>query len=174
MTGEKNIDEKVKELLARPIESMSDARAIVHVGQIVDLGADLHSSDITEKAIQLLDALGTRSLCEVHQVLRLYFLSNAYATRVALAGEGSVWVWEQADRQKQIIELRRAVRHPGFEGVGPQRQCQILTNLANQLNTVGRFVEAIELWDRALALNPNFAMALGNRGAAFLHYARAL
>jgi tetratricopeptide (TPR) repeat protein len=174
MTGEKNIDEKVKELLARPIESMSDARAIVHVGQIVDLGADLHSSDITEKAIQLLDTLGTRSLCEVHQVLRLYFLSNAYATRVALAGEGSVWVWEQADRQKQIIELRRAVRHPGFEGVGPQRQCQILTNLANQLNTVGRFVEAIELWDRALALNPNFAMALGNRGAAFLHYARAL
>jgi len=113
MTGEKNIDEKVKELLARPIESMSDARAIVHVGQIVDLGADLHSSDITEKAIQLLDTLGTRSLCEVHQVLRLYFLSNAYATRVALAGEGSVWVWEQADRQKQIIELRRAVRHPG-------------------------------------------------------------
>jgi hypothetical protein len=173
-TDEKYIDEKVKELLARPIDSMSDARAIVHVGQIVDLGGDLHSSDITEKAIQLLDALGTRSLSEVHEVLRLYFMSNAYATRVALAGEGSVWLWEQADRQKQIIELRRAVRHPGFEGVGPQHQCRILTNLANQLNTVGRFVEAIELWDRALALNPNFAMALGNRGAAFIHYARAL
>jgi hypothetical protein len=89
MTDEKNIDEKVKELLARPIESMSDARAIVHVGQIVDLGGDLHSSDITEKAIQLLDAFGTRSLSEVHEVLRLYFMSNACATRVALAAEGS-------------------------------------------------------------------------------------
>jgi tetratricopeptide (TPR) repeat protein len=174
MSDDKSVDDKVKELLARPVESMADAEALEHIGGIVDLGADLRSSEITDKAIQLLDALGARSLSEGHEVLRLYFLSNAYATRVALAGQGAVWVWEQTDRQKQIIELRRAIRHPGFEHIDPQRQCQILTNLANQLNTVGRFVEAIELWDRALALNPNFAMALGNRGAALLHYARAL
>lgn len=174
MSDDKSVDDKVKELLARPVESMADAEALEHIGGIVDLGADLQSSEITDKVIQLLDALGTRSLSEGHEVLRLYFLSNAYATRVALAGQSAVWVWEQTDRQKQIIELRRAIRHPGFERIDPQRQCQILTNLANQLNTVGRFVEAIELWDRALAVNPNFAMALGNRGAALLHYARAL
>jgi hypothetical protein len=50
------------------------------------------------------------------------------------------WAWEQPDLQEQILHLRRAIAHPGFEALDLLRRCQILTNLANSLNTVGRFV----------------------------------
>jgi hypothetical protein len=40
-------------------------------------------------------------------------------------------------------------------------------------NDVGRFIEAIELWDAALAVIPNFGMALGSRGTGFKYYALA-
>jgi len=54
------------------------------------------------------------------------------------------------------------------------RKCQILTNLANYLNNIGRFVEAIEIWSKALSIEPQFAIALGNRGHGYIHYANAL
>src|SRR5205807_6160619 len=44
----------------------------------------------------------------------------------------------------------------------------------NQINTVGRFVEAQEYWNRALAIRPRFGMAIGNRGYGAAEYARAL
>jgi tetratricopeptide (TPR) repeat protein len=174
MTDDDKTGETLKDLLSQPIETMADGEALQHVGGIVDLGADMRSLEITDRAIRLLTELDARKLSDQHAVLKHYFLSNAYATRVEMASESGVWAWEQPDRQRQIIELRRAMRHPGFNGMHAQRQCQILTNLANQLNTVGRFVEAIELWDRSLELNSNFAMALGNRGSALIHYGKAL
>lgn len=84
------------------------------------------------------------------------------------------WAWEQPEAQAQIFELRRAIRHEGFGQLHPVRQCQILTNLANQLNSMGRFIEAITLWDRVLKTNDHFAMAHGNRGIGLHSYANAL
>ena len=51
---------------------------------------------------------------------------------------------------------------------------RFLTNLGNALSTVGRSVEAIEYWDRALRKSARFPMALGNRGYGFSYYAGAL
>jgi hypothetical protein len=79
-----------------------------------------------------------------------------------------------AECQEQILELRRAVRHDAFAGMPVLRQCQILTDLANQLNKIGRFIDAVETYDRALRLNSRFGMARGNRGIALSHYAHAL
>ena len=62
----------------------------------------------------------------------------------------------------------------GFEGLGLIERAQALNNLGNILNHIGRFVEAIEAWDRALALVPNMAMANGNRGIGLSHDAAGL
>lgn len=43
---------------------------------------------------------------------------------------------------------------------------QALTNLANSLDTLGRDLEAIEVYDKALAIDSSFGMALGNKGMA--------
>ena len=50
---------------------------------------------------------------------------------------------------------------------------EILTNLGNQLNAVGRFIEARATWTRALAVDPHFGIALGNRGSGLSQYARS-
>src|SRR5262249_17504651 len=84
------------------------------------------------------------------------------------------WEWEQPEFERQIIHLRRALSGDGFKKLHSLRRCQILTNLGNLLNTVGRFVEAIEYWDGALAVIPSFGMAQGNRGYGLTFYARAL
>lgn len=41
---------------------------------------------------------------------------------------------------------------------------QALTNLANSFDTLGRDLEAIEAYDKALAIDSGFGMALGNKG----------
>jgi hypothetical protein len=50
--------------------------------------------------------------------------------------------------------------------LAPVSQACIVTNLANSLNSFGRGLEAIEFYDAALEIVPQFAMALGNRGSA--------
>src|SRR3546814_646188 len=75
---------------------------------------------------------------------------------------------------QQILALSRAAAHPGFAELGDVRRCQILTNSANILNAMGRFTDAIEGWDAALAIRPDFAMALGNRGYGLKHYGSLL
>jgi tetratricopeptide (TPR) repeat protein len=45
---------------------------------------------------------------------------------------------------------------------------QALTNLGNSLDHMGRSVDAIERYDQALAIDPRFGMALGNKGLAVL------
>lgn len=44
MANDQNIEETVKELLGRSIESMSDAEALQHIAAVVDRGADTQSS----------------------------------------------------------------------------------------------------------------------------------
>jgi hypothetical protein len=52
--------------------------------------------------------------------------------------------------------------------------CSVLNNLGTALNSTGRLLPAIAIWDQALAMSPGFAMALGNRGCAFVEYGRSV
>lgn len=102
-----------------------------------------------------------------------YYRSNVQAALLQLQGAQS-WNWRQPHRERQILYLRRARSHAGFEDLQPIVCAQITTNLANNLNHLGRSVEAIELYDSILMQEPRFAMALGNRGLACMEFARAL
>jgi tetratricopeptide (TPR) repeat protein len=102
-----------------------------------------------------------------------YFLANAWdGKRRALRTEDSLTRWEQPEIELQVLNLRLALRAAGGGGLEPARVCQVLTNLGNSLSHLGRPVEAIECWDRALAMFPAFAMARGNRGCGLIAYAR--
>jgi hypothetical protein len=57
-----------------------------------------------------------------------------------------------------------ALREEGVSKLPDQRVCQVLTNLGSAMPQVGRPVEAVEYWDRALEVVPLFSMARGNRG----------
>lgn len=120
------------------------------------------------------DELTKRSPEDSDAALLHYFRANAWENRRHQRTDLDPWAWEQPEAQAQILELRRAIRHENFGQLHTVRQCQILTNLANQLSSMGRFIEAIALFDRVLKTDDRFAMAHGNRGICLNSYANAL
>jgi len=156
------------------IDGLSDAKALQLIGLLIDSASDARSVQDTEHSFTLLDQITRRKLSPKLIPLVHYFRANAWANREQLQSNPNVWAWEQPECQEQILELQRAVRYDVFAELPTLRQCQILTNLANQLNKIGRFIDAVEFYDHALSLNSKFGMAHGNRGIALSHYARAL
>ena len=110
------------------------------------------------------------------RVFLLYFQSNTHSAIIASqAGDSSgIWSWEQPDAVQNILLLRRAIAEPAFSTVDKIVACQIRTNLANRLNSLGRPVEANQQWLKVLETEPRFAKALANRAKAMASYARAL
>ncbi|MCA0174563.1 LA2681 family HEPN domain-containing protein [Bacillus sp. RAR_GA_16] len=92
--------------------------------------------------------------------------------------ENSLRVNEEINHlQERIIHsFRSSLSHGNPLEIHPEFLSSIITNLANELDHVGRFIEAIELWKRAdLLFNEKpFPMASGNMGLGYLCYANLL
>ena len=99
------------------------------------------------------------------RVLLRYYQSNTYSAIIAAKRHDTdhTWSWEQPDGVQNVLMLRRAISEPAFETIHPIIACQIRTNLANRLNTLGRPVAANEQWLKVLETEPRFAKALANR-----------
>lgn len=157
-------------------DSLDKQAALDLLGKIIDL-SDIHSRpEGTQRALELCDELTQRSFGDVETVLLHYFRANAWASRRKTKHKDAkaAWAWEQPEILRELLHLRTALRHSGFKQLDKVRRCQILTNAANLLNTLGRCTEAIEYWNRALDIIPHFGMAVGNRGYGFMSYARTL
>lgn len=159
-----------------PIEAVANTVALKRIGILIDLAGDLGRDDGITRGLDWCDVLGKRRLTDRQAVLLEYFRANAWANRQRAKRRDaeSAWEWEQPEQQRGIYHLRRAAQLPGFDKLPRLRRCQILTNLGNQLNTLGRCVEAVATWTRTLLVNPNFGIALGNRGHGLTQYARCL
>jgi hypothetical protein len=155
----------------RSIIKMADAEILEHIGQLIDDSHDASFARGATRALYLLGDLEKRSLAEKDAVLVEYFRANAWAARSHIANIRQSWAWESPELQEEMLALSRANSHPGFALLEKGRHCQIFTNRANLLNIVGRSIDAISGWDDALQIGPQFAMALGNRGAGLKHYA---
>jgi tetratricopeptide (TPR) repeat protein len=95
-------------------------------------------------------------------------------------GNAELELWQLAVRDGDYVsalEASRAHLHAArrrFEQVGDDDHApgalrvEALTNLANSLDGGGRDVDALNRYDQALAIDPKFGMALGNRGVTLL------
>lgn len=139
---------------------------LAHFGDQINDAADGHDA----KKLLALD-LEAAAYCEaITPDFQLgaylwYFRSNIQAALQDLSSPQS-WDWRQPHRERQVLYLRRAASHRSFVRLAPISRASIFTNLANSLSSFGRGLEAIAIYDEALAIVPNFAMALGNRGKA--------
>ncbi|MER8606004.1 LA2681 family HEPN domain-containing protein [Mesorhizobium sp. M1233] len=163
--------EQLNKRCERGIAKMSDAQAIVHIGELIDDALDASFERGAKRALYLLGELSNRELANTDRALIEYFRANAWAALSHIANVRRSWSWESPDRQAELLALSRASNHPGFAGLDKVRRCQILTNHANLLHEVGRSIDAIAVWDEALKIIPSFAMARGNRGSGLKSYA---
>ncbi len=157
-------------LIKAPLDTMPDTDALDCVARLIDISGETHSERGIKRAFGMLKEIGRRDLTSPQQALLHYFRANAWTSRRQMEAESGPRRWEQPDRQEEILSLFMARNHDGFAGLHDVQRCQILTNLGLQFNAVGRFVEAIELWDSALEILPNFAMAHGSRGSGLKYY----
>jgi len=157
-------------------DTLTDKEGLDAVAQLVDDALDQSDSELIDKALAWCQQLDARPLHPKQRALLDYFRANAWANRQQLiqSDRTAVWAWDLEASQQQIFLLRRAFNNEAFEELHLIRRSQIFTNLANQLNTVGRFIEALAMWGEALRQLPTFWMARGNRGQGLMYYAGAL
>ncbi len=106
----------------------------------------------------------------------LYYQSNTFSAIITAKQQDENYIrnWEQPDGIQNILSLRRAINEPAFKTINHIIACQIRTNLANRLNSLGRPIAANEQWLKALEINSLFAKALANRAQAVGFYAGKL
>jgi tetratricopeptide (TPR) repeat protein len=166
-----------KNLMAhKSLSKFSTRRALQQIGLLIDASDSPRRAQGITKALAWCDDLEKRKLKPADRAELEYFRANAWDKRRPRYAKRSsaAWKWEQPALQQEILALRRARNGNGFLKLERIRQCQIITNLANQLSAAGRLIEAIELWEEALALDPKFWMARGNRGIGLSKYATYL
>lgn len=144
------------------------------LGQLVDLSFDLNRIDGVEKAISLSKTIQKENLSAINFIVFHYDLANAWNVlrKLRRAFTKEDWLFEQDELNNEIINSRIALNHPRFKDIQLERQCQILTNLGSLFSYIGRFIEAQECWNRAIATIPQFAMALANKGYGLISYAK--
>jgi tetratricopeptide (TPR) repeat protein len=172
-----NLERQFAQVLSQEwTDALPVAEAMKTIGLLIDYSSDLAKEEGIAKALQWSDDLAKKTLNDSDAVLLEYFRANAWTTRRRLnhIAQDSVWHWEQPELQNEILYLRRAIRHAGFESLDAVRKSQIYTNLGNVLSHIGRFVEAVRHWEEALKATPLFGMALGNLGLGLAQYARTL
>ncbi len=156
-------------------ESLTDEEVLDQAALLIDQSADAQDDALNSQALELLERLEKRStIVGEHRILLHYFRANALENYRRQSGQALSWSWDIKHLRGVLLELRAAAGNEAFPDLDPLRQCQILTNLGNNLNSIGRPVEAIAAWDRATSVVPNFAMALGNRGSGLKYYAQSL
>ncbi|MFT6100482.1 MAG: tetratricopeptide (TPR) repeat protein [Arenicella sp.] len=147
-------------------------KRLLLMGHSVDLACDSSNQDDLLKLVEEFDKLAPE-LCSTDQLLAYYFQSNAYAEldEISQHDEDYFLSWEREYLGLKLSSLRKAKRHNSFQKLDKTRQCQILTNTGIALNSLGRSIDAIEQFNLALEIIPDFAMALSARSSAYEYYA---
>jgi tetratricopeptide (TPR) repeat protein len=173
------MDEKRRQLDSALVQDMSLLSAedgLQLLGLIIDYSTELADGAALEQALAIANEV-QRKLSDARQAAELhFFLGNVWdeLRKLRRAADETGWTWDLPELVKANRAFRTAYSSEGFSSLHRYRKCQILTNIGNHLDHLGRFVEAIEYWDHALTIDPDFAMAIGNRGMGLWTYARHL
>ncbi len=172
-----DLEEQFNSLMEFEVTSqILTADALAQIGRLIDISAGLGRPEGAKRGIELAQSCLDHSPAPEEVALLHYFTANAWSHLQATSRQGtdSNWDWEQPEIEQELVHLRRAVGTEAFRSLPEIRQCQIATNFGNVLSHVGRFVEAVEYWDRALCVDLGFSMALGNKGLGLVEYSRSL
>ncbi|MEA2162189.1 MAG: hypothetical protein QOK37_316 [Thermoanaerobaculia bacterium] len=150
--------------------------ALRGLGMLIDLAHSNRDARGAEHAIELADALPVDTWSSADRAHLSFFLSNAWddLSRLRATSDEDRWTWSSPEKDAALLALRRAVAEEGFARLSRDVRCKIFTNLGNAFSTIGRYIEAAEYWNAALAVDPTFPMALANRGYGRFHYAKTL
>lgn len=150
-------------------------QTLVDLAHAIDSAADAGDEELLRRLGEECESQ-LETADDEDRVFLYYYQANTHSAIIASQHRDPVrtWSWEQADGVQDILLLRRAISEPTFATIEPIVACQIRTNLANRLSSLGRPVAANEQWLKVSDIEPRFAKALANRAIAVTSYAGAL
>ncbi len=152
----------------------NDINAIL--GTIFEYSRELNSLKNLKKGIEKAARLDLTKFSNEDKMNFHYNLANAWSYKKMLTqtpNSSKFWEFNNEELTEEILNCRKALNYSKNSN-NIKRKCEILTNLANDLSHLGRYSEAIELWEKAIELDENFDMAIGNLGYGLFHYAQII
>lgn len=174
MQGKYDYEEAIK--FTDDLPQLSQEEFCALVGTLIDTGYDRNEATGIKKGMHFAQLPIVETFEDFWRGVLFYYTANGWASLQRLqspTGPDLPFSLVSQEKEQEILCLRKAIslveRYDS-----PGTMAQILTNLGNALDHVGRFVEAVEYWKWALSFLPDFGMAMGNLGFGLVHYAKIL
>jgi len=153
-------------------KNVDENEYIESVGRFIDLAASLNKIQEIDFAIEHLNDNNSKITIKENLCLFHYFLSIAYSDKhkIEIAQTEKDWDWEQEIIANEITHLRLAYSFC-TEKTDNRIISSILTNLANRLNNLGRFILALDFWNEAYKIDNETGMPLINKANNLMLYA---
>lgn len=150
-------------------------KAYISSGLYIDIGAIKKNYNLINEGIRLLEEyLEILVLKEELQQSVLYNLGNGYMALYNLNKLDNPYY----GFMNKSTELNKAMQYykKSLESKMQNKEITVqgYVNIANILDLTGRSIEAIELYDKALSINPNYGMGIANKGIAITYYSRLM
>ncbi len=156
----------------RQIQALGPNHLISYLssGLLIDIGSVLNDEKLVEEGKLILEKDYQKIVNDDKLApTAVYNLANAYLGLFyfQLEKRQEIFFLKKDNLDSAKYYYRKALQFKS----GNILTAQILVNLGNCFDYIGRVVEALECYDQALSLRPDFGMALGNKGKALHYYA---
>lgn len=141
------------------------------LGFLVDIGFGLNDQNIVRQGLEIGEQNLKNQNDEKYKANIHYNLANGYLSLFGLAerNTGIEAIPQSENLQKAKLHFREALKFSDEFNFDLKKQ--IFVNFGNCLDTLGRGVEALNTYDRAIKIDKNFSMAIGNNAKALRFFA---
>ncbi len=158
-------------LLAR--SDVSDSVVVSCAGFLIDIGNDTDQITLVARGVALLEPYADKPLPARTRRVARYNLANGLDTvgrSEVRAHEWTYWGLQENEKCRRAKHFFASLLEDEDAKATPEHW----TNYGNRLSLVGRKLEALYAYDRALQLDPEHPMAKGNKGEALEYVAPML
>ena len=159
--------------LAYQIKGLGSDYVVSYIvsGLLIDIGVGLGNEKTIKEGVKLLqkdfEAIVHR---DEYAPTAYYNLANGYYAlfRFKMMRDPFVACFKETELDRARIYYRKALEYSPKDAMF---ESQIWVNLGNCFDTLGRVIDALECYEKALELKQDHGMALGNKGMALGYYA---
>ena len=141
-------------------------------GFLIDIGVAIGKEEITKEGLELFrkdfEAIVYH---ERYAPTAYYNLANGYSALFHFKKMKDPYIicFKETELDQAKVYYRKALE---YDPQDPMLTSQIWVNLGNCFDKLGRVIDALECYEKALKWKPDHGMALGNKGLALFYYAR--
>ncbi len=157
----------------RDINTYSPKEILNKLATIFETSRENKNLETLQKGLELSNNIDLNRFNNGEKRTFHYFVANGWSYILPMkynSPQQTIPLCEEYERE--IYHLRVALGL--IDDSDTTNACQILTNLGCTFSHIGRYAEAQYYFSQALRINPDFGMALGNKGFGLYRYAREL